>query len=146
MSQSTCFRTMLATTSLAFLPLLAFAQAVPAQDNTQAPSWRCLTNNRGSCSTAPSARSAAPSKAAPAPAASAIAVDAGNGVKAIPLKDGATVHVLKGGKMGMEDQYGRAVRMKDGHVMETKDGQKLIMIGDEVARVDLIRTPPGGRQ
>ena len=40
--------------------------------------------------------------------------------------------------MGMEDKLGKAVRMKPGHVMETKDGQKLIMVGDEVAHLETI--------
>ena len=48
--------------------------------------------------------------------------------------------------MGMEDKYGRTARMKQGHAMETKDGQSIIMIGDEVARLDWVRTPPGGRK
>ncbi len=38
--------------------------------------------------------------------------------------------------MGMEDKYGRATRMKKDTVMETKDGQKIIMHGDEVMRLD----------
>jgi hypothetical protein len=53
----------------------------------------------------------------------------------IALKDGSTVFVFKGGKMAMEDKYGRAVRMEEGKVMETKDGQKIIMHGDEVSRL-----------
>ncbi len=40
--------------------------------------------------------------------------------------------------MGMEDQYGRAVRMQEGHVMETKGGQKIMRHGDEVMRLDNI--------
>ena len=76
---------------------------------------------------------------------SAFAVDANNVEKSIPLKDGATVYVFKDGKMGMEDKFGRTTRMKEGHVMETKDGQSIIMIGDEVARLDWVRKPPGGR-
>jgi hypothetical protein len=40
--------------------------------------------------------------------------------------------------MGMEDKMGRAVRMKHGEVMETKDGQKIMMHGDEVMRLDSI--------
>lgn len=71
-------------------------------------------------------------------ALSAFAVDAGNVQKAIELKDGSTVYLFKDGKMGMEDKFGRAVRMKEGHVMETKDGQRIIMVGDEVARLDTI--------
>lgn len=58
--------------------------------------------------------------------------------KSIPLKDGSTVHVLKGGKMAMEDKNGNAVRMKKDTVMETKDGQKIMMHGDEVMRLDPI--------
>jgi len=36
----------------------------------------------------------------------------------------------------MEDKYGRPTRMKKDTVMETKDGQKIIMHGDEVMRLD----------
>lgn len=71
-------------------------------------------------------------------AMSAFAVDMTNVEKAIELKDGSTVYLFKDGKMGMENKYGKAVRMKQGHVMETKDGQKIIMIGDEVARLESI--------
>ena len=56
--------------------------------------------------------------------------------KAYELKDGSTVHVFKDGKMGMEDKMGRPARMKEGHIMETKDGQKIMMKGDEVWRVE----------
>ena len=77
-------------------------------------------------------------------AASAFAVDAGQVEKSIPLKDGTTVYLFKDGKMGMEDKLGRTVRMKQGHVMETKDGQKIIMIGDEVARLDWIKADRRG--
>lgn len=69
-------------------------------------------------------------------ALSAFAVDLSQVEKSIPLKDGSTVYVLKGGKMGMEDRYGRAARMEPGVVMETKDGQRIAMIGDEVAYVN----------
>ena len=58
--------------------------------------------------------------------------------KAIPLKNGSTVYILKDGKMGMEDKMGNAVRMKQGEVMEAKDGQKIMMHGDEVMRLDSI--------
>jgi hypothetical protein len=54
----------------------------------------------------------------------------------IDLKDGSTVYIFKDGKMAMEDKVGRAVRMKKDTVMETKDGQKIIMHGDEVMRLD----------
>ena len=52
------------------------------------------------------------------------------------LKDGSTVYIFKDGKMAMEDKNGRATRMKKDSVMETKDGQKIIMHGDEVMRLD----------
>ena len=69
---------------------------------------------------------------------SAFAVDAGKVEKSVELKDGSTVYLFKDGKMAMEDKSGRVVRMKEGHVMETKDGQRILMIGDEVARLDSI--------
>lgn len=54
----------------------------------------------------------------------------------IELKDGSTLYIFKDGKMGMEDKYGRATRMEQDTVMETKDGQKIMMHGDEVMRLD----------
>ncbi|WP_246128901.1 CopK family periplasmic copper-binding protein [Zoogloea oleivorans] len=45
-------------------------------------------------------------------------------------------YIFKDGKMAMEDKYGRATRMKKETVMETKDGRKIIMHGDEVMRLD----------
>lgn len=56
--------------------------------------------------------------------------------RSVELKDGSTVHIFKDGKMGMEDKYGRAFLMKEGTEMETKDGEKIIMKGNEVWRVD----------
>jgi len=56
--------------------------------------------------------------------------------KVIQMKDGSTLYIFKDGKMAMEDKFGRAVRMKKDTVMETKDGQKLIMHGNEVMRLD----------
>ena len=70
--------------------------------------------------------------------ATAFAVDAAQVEKSIELKDGSTVYIFKDGKMGMEDKLGRAVRMKKDTVMETKDGQKIMMHGDEVMRLDNI--------
>ena len=68
--------------------------------------------------------------------ATAFAVDAAQVEKSIELKDGSMVYIFKDGKMAMEDKLGRAVRMKKDTVMETKDGQKIIMHGDEVMRLD----------
>ena len=77
-------------------------------------------------------------------ALSALAVDANKVEKSIELKDGSTVYLFKDGKMGMESKLGKAVRMKAGHVMETKDGQKIIMMGDEVARLETIMKAKSG--
>lgn len=74
-----------------------------------------------------------------AAAGAAMAVDMGAVAKALQLKDGSTVYVFKDGKMAMEDKYGRTVGMKAGHVMETKDGQRVIMVGNELARLDTIK-------
>lgn len=74
-----------------------------------------------------------------AAATATFAVDMTNVAKKFDLKDGSTVYIFKDGKMGMEDRLGRTVGMKPGHVMETKDGQKIIMIGNELARVDTIK-------
>lgn len=67
---------------------------------------------------------------------SAYAVDASQVQKSIELKDGSTVYIFKDGKMGMEDKYGRATYMASGHAMETKDGKKIIMNGNEIWRLD----------
>ena len=56
--------------------------------------------------------------------------------RVVELKDGATLYIFKDQKMAMEDRFGRAVRMAPGHVMETRDGQRITMVGDEVARLD----------
>lgn len=67
---------------------------------------------------------------------SAFAVDHSQVKQAIPLKDGSTVYIFKDGKMGMEDKVGRATFMEPGHVMETQDGKKIIMNGNEIWRVE----------
>lgn len=66
----------------------------------------------------------------------ASAVDMSNITKTYELKDGSKVHVFKDGKMGMENKYGKAVSMPQGKVMETKDGSKILMKGNEVFRLD----------
>jgi len=40
--------------------------------------------------------------------------------------------------MGMENKYGHASQMGEGHVMETKDGQTMTMVGNETARTDKV--------
>lgn len=69
-------------------------------------------------------------------ATSAFAADEGNITKSYPLKDGSTVYVFKDGKMAMEDNFGRLVTMKEDHAMETKDGQKIMMKGNEIWRLE----------
>ena len=54
------------------------------------------------------------------------------------LKDGSTVYLFKDGKMGMENRLGIPARMQEGVAMETRDGQKIIMKGDEVWRVQYL--------
>lgn len=72
-------------------------------------------------------------------ATTAFAVDKAAVDKAFDLKDGSTVYIFKDGKMAMEDKLGRVVPMKAGHVMQTKDGQSILMVGNELARLDWIR-------
>ncbi|MCK0511611.1 periplasmic Cu(I)/Cu(II)-binding protein CopK [Aromatoleum buckelii] len=69
-------------------------------------------------------------------ATSAFAADKVNVAKSYELKDGSTVYVFKDGKMAMENKAGEVVSMKEGHAMETKDGQKIMMKGNEVWRLD----------
>lgn len=77
-------------------------------------------------------------------AATAVPVFAGDAVsreakQTIALKDGSTLYLFKDGKMSKEDKFGRPTRMKSGQVMEAKDGQRLIMVGDEVARLQYLQ-------
>ena len=53
----------------------------------------------------------------------------------IELTDGGTVYVFNDGKMAMTNKVGRVTRMDPRTVMEGKDGQKVTMVGDEVARL-----------
>ena len=79
-------------------------------------------------------------------ALSAFAVDATYVEKSIELKDGSTLYIFKDGKMGMENKIGHAISMKPGQVMETKDGEKIVMKGTEVARTQnfISEQYPGG--
>lgn len=66
------------------------------------------------------------------------AVDMKNVARAIALKDGATVYIFKDGKMAMEDKLGRHRSMNANQVMETADGQRIIMVGNELARLEIL--------
>ena len=59
--------------------------------------------------------------------------------RSLQLKDGSVVYIFKDGKMGMEDKNGRPARMKPGVVMDTKDGRKIMMHGDEVMAVESLK-------
>lgn len=65
--------------------------------------------------------------------------------KVIEMKDGSMLYIFKDKKMAMEDKNGRATRMNPGHVMETKDGQRIIMVGDDVARLETLLLDGHGR-
>lgn len=67
-------------------------------------------------------------------ASGGIALAAQDDGREIPLKDGSTLVIFKDGKMSMRDARGRTQSMKDGARMETKDGQVLMMKGNEVWR------------
>lgn len=67
---------------------------------------------------------------------SAFAADGAEIDKTYELKDGSTVFVYKDGKMAMENKVGRTFMMKEGQVMETKDGQKITMTGNELHRLE----------
>ena len=73
-------------------------------------------------------------------ALSAFAADANQVEKSIQLKDGTTVLIFNDGKMGMENKFGHATDMTPGHVMETKDGEKIVMKGNEAARTHNLLT------
>ena len=73
---------------------------------------------------------------APKLSAPTIAIASADVKQVINLKDGSSVYVFNDGEMAMETKYGRAQRMDPGMVMETADGQKVTMNGDEVARLD----------
>lgn len=45
----------------------------------------------------------------------------------IDLKDGGRVAIMKDGTMVHHDSAGKRVKMRDGRVMEAKDGSKLMM-------------------
>jgi len=77
-------------------------------------------------------------------AASAFALTSADVQTTVQLKDGSTVYIFHDGKMAMENRYGRTERMDPGHVMETKDGQRITMQGDEVARLEYIRAQDRG--
>lgn len=71
-------------------------------------------------------------------ASTAFATDslASNVDKTYRLKDGGTVFVFKDGKMAAADKFDRVVHLPKGQVLETADGQKIVMTSSESARLD----------
>jgi Copper resistance protein K len=68
-----------------------------------------------------------------APAAGAVSVAPRDSTEqAIALKDGGTLILRKDGTMYHADAAGKRVRMKDGVVMEAKDGTRYMMKSDAV--------------
>ena len=57
----------------------------------------------------------------------AIAQAAKESAQTFELKDGGRVVVMKDGTMEHYDALGKRVRMKDGQMMDAKDGSKLMM-------------------
>lgn len=65
-------------------------------------------------------------------AVSISAIGAQGEEKVIELKDGGKIVLQKDGKTFHADSAGKRVRMKDGVVMEGKDGQKYLMKNDAI--------------
>ncbi|WP_454753978.1 CopK family periplasmic copper-binding protein [Cupriavidus necator] len=57
-------------------------------------------------------------------------------IKSRAYAHGSTVHVFKDGKMAVENPFDRAVNVKEGQVLEAKDGIRITMKGNEVMRLD----------
>ena len=66
-------------------------------------------------------------------------IDARNAAtRTIDLQDGSIVYVFKSGKMAVENKMGAAVKTKAGTILKAKDGSDVTMVGDEVARLDIL--------
>jgi hypothetical protein len=63
----------------------------------------------------------------------------------VELKDGGKLVVDKDGKTYHADAKGKRVRMKDGQVMEGKDGAKYLMKNDAIWKDITSRGTPGPR-
>lgn len=53
----------------------------------------------------------------------------------VALADGGTLYVFEDGLMAKENRYGRATSVKVGTAVETRDGRKITMTSNEVARL-----------
>lgn len=58
--------------------------------------------------------------------------------RTIPLQDGSIVYVFKSGKMAVQSKLGLAVSTKPGTILKAQDGSDVIMVGNEVAQLDIL--------
>lgn len=66
-------------------------------------------------------------------------IDAHNAAtRTIELQDGSVVYVFKSGKMAVENKMGNAISTKAGTILKAKDGSDVTMVGNEVARLDIL--------
>ena len=54
----------------------------------------------------------------------------------IELQDGSLLYVFTNGRMAEENRLGRAISVKQGTVLTARDGSRITMIGNDVARLD----------
>lgn len=55
--------------------------------------------------------------------------------KQVELKNGQTLYVYKDGKTAVVDRWGRPVQIKAGAQVESKEGQKIALQGNEAYRL-----------
>ena len=66
-------------------------------------------------------------------------IDARNAAtRTIDLQDGSIIYVFQSGKMAVANKMGTAVKTKAGTILKAKDGSDVTMVGDEVARLDIL--------
>lgn len=58
----------------------------------------------------------------------------------VELKDGSTLYIFRDGKMAVEDQYGNTKSVNPNTELESKDGQRFRMEGNEVGRLEQLKT------
>lgn len=68
-------------------------------------------------------------------ATSAWADDKGTVVETFKLKDGSTVNVYEDGKTAVVDNVGRPVVKEEGAMVETVDGETVMLKGNEIWRL-----------
>lgn len=58
----------------------------------------------------------------------------------VELKDGSTLYIFRDGKTAVENQYGRPIAVRPNAELEAKDGQKYMIQGNEVGRLELLQS------